>query len=117
MHELAIAESIVRIASEHAAGRPVAAVEVRVGHLRQVVPSALSFSFDLVAEGTPAEGAELVILEVEAIGRCRVCDAESRLERFPLVCRSCGSFDVDVVRGDELYVESLELEEAVAANA
>ncbi len=38
MHELSIAESVVAIACRHAAGRPVARVELKVGHLRQVVP-------------------------------------------------------------------------------
>ena len=114
MHELSIAEAIVRIASDHAAGRRVARVEVHVGHLRQVVPSALTFSFELVADGTPIEGAELVIVDVEAVGRCRTCDGETRFTQFPLVCRACGSLDVDVIEGEELYVESLELHEEVA---
>ena len=117
MHELALAESIVRIASEHAAGRRVTSVEVLVGHLRQVVPSALAFSFELVSEGTPLEGAELVIVDVEAVGRCRRCGAETRLLQFPLACGACASLDVDVVRGEELYVDSLELEEGLAASA
>ena len=117
MHELAIADSIVRIAGEHAGGRPVTRVEVRVGHLRQVVPSALAFGFELVAEGTPVEGAELVIVDVEAVGRCGTCGDETRLVEFPLACRSCGSLDVEVIQGEELYVDSLELEEALAASA
>ena len=54
MHELAIAESMVAIASNHAQGRRITLVEVKVGHLRQVVPSALHFAWDLVAAGTPA---------------------------------------------------------------
>ncbi len=111
MHELAIAESIVRIAGDHAAGRPVARIEVVVGHLRQVVPSALAFSFDLVAEGTAVEGAELAIVGVEPAGRCRACGTESRLGEFPLACGACRSLDVEVTAGHELYVDSLELEE------
>jgi Zn finger protein HypA/HybF involved in hydrogenase expression len=39
MHELAIAESVLEIACRHAAGRRVTKIELRVGHLRQVVPS------------------------------------------------------------------------------
>jgi hydrogenase nickel incorporation protein HypA/HybF len=117
VHELAIAESIVRIANGQAAGRRVVRVEVHVGHLRQVVPSALAFSFELVAEGTPVAGAELVIVDVEAIGRCRSCGVETPLVQFPLLCRSCGSFDLDVTKGEELYVDSLELEEVLAASA
>ena len=40
MHELAIAESIVGIGGRHANGRRVTKVHLKVGHLRQVVPSA-----------------------------------------------------------------------------
>jgi hydrogenase nickel incorporation protein HypA/HybF len=111
LHELAIAESVVRIASRHADGRQVTRVYLKVGHLRQVVPSALAFSFELVAQGTPVEGAELALEEVPAKGKCRACGAESRLERFPLQCAACGSFDLQIVAGEELYVESLEMEE------
>jgi hydrogenase nickel incorporation protein HypA/HybF len=84
---------------------------LKVGHLRQVVPSALSFSFDLVARGTPVEGAELALEEVPATGRCRLCGAESRLDGFPLHCGACGGFDLDLLAGEELFVESLEMEE------
>jgi hydrogenase nickel incorporation protein HypA/HybF len=113
MHELSIAASIVDIAVRHARGRPVSRVEVRVGHLRQVVPSALDFAFGLVAQGTPVEGAELVLEEVAATVRCGTCGAESRLDGFPLICR-CGSADVEIVAGQELTVESLDVEEEVA---
>jgi hydrogenase nickel incorporation protein HypA/HybF len=113
MHELAIAESIVRIASEHAGDRRVTKVELRIGHLRQVVPSALEFSFGLLAEGTPAEGAQLEIEDVPIEVRCRRCVAATRLDGFPLACAACGGVDVEVSSGEELLVESLELEDDV----
>jgi hydrogenase nickel incorporation protein HypA/HybF len=115
VHELSIADAIVRIASRHAAGRRVHTVEVKVGHLRQVVPSALDFAFGLVAQGTAVEGAELRIEEVAAAGSCRGCGAESPLDGFPFRCVSCGGLDLEVVRGEELLVESLELDEALAS--
>jgi hydrogenase nickel incorporation protein HypA/HybF len=116
LHELAIAESVVQIASRHADGRQVTKVYLKVGHLRQVVPSALAFSFELVAQGTPVEGAELEMEEIPVRGKCRECGAESRLERFPLQCGTCGGFDLQILEGEELYVESLELEEQPAEN-
>ena len=117
MHERASADSVVRSACAHAAGRTVATVELKVGHLRQVVPSALQFSFALVAEGTELEGAELAMEVVPAGGRCRACGFDGPLPAFPLQCQSCGGFDVDVLRGEELTVDALEIEdEALIGN-
>jgi hydrogenase nickel incorporation protein HypA/HybF len=112
MHELSIAQAIVDVAARHAGDARVQRVYVRVGHLRQVVPSALEFSFELCAHGTPVEGAVLELERVPAGVRCRSCDAYSEPDGFPLVCGSCAGLDVEVVQGEELQVESLELQEA-----
>lgn len=111
MHELSIAESVVRIAAEHARGRRVAAVQVKIGHLRQVVPSALEFAFELLTEGTELDRAELQIEAVAAAGVCRDCGTESELGSFPLRCPACGGLDLELTAGDELLVDSIELEE------
>ena len=112
MHELSLAEAIAAIAEEHAEGRRVAKVEVKIGHLRQVVPTALTFAFELVTQGTSIEGAELEIEDVPARVACRSCKADSQLVELPFACPSCGSVDVDVRAGDELFVEALELVES-----
>ncbi len=111
MHELSIADAVVTIASRHAAGRKVTRVDVRVGHLRQVVPDSLTFAFELITADTELEGAELVIEQVPARVRCRACAAETMLESFPAHCAACGGLDVEVNGGDELLVDSLELAE------
>jgi hydrogenase nickel incorporation protein HypA/HybF len=111
MHELSIAGAIADVAERHAAGRRVTAVSVRVGTLRQVVPSALEFAFGLLADGTELQGAELRMEVVPAGGRCRACGTEGELPAFPLRCAACGALDVDVLRGEELLVDALELEE------
>lgn len=111
MHELALADAIVTIADEHARGRRVARVELQVGRLRQVVPDALTFAFELVAEGTAAEGAELALDDVSVVVECRACGAESEPESLPLACVRCGSLETEVVRGEEFTVTALELEE------
>jgi hydrogenase nickel incorporation protein HypA/HybF len=116
MHELSIAEAIVDVATRHATGRRVRKVEVKVGHLRQVVPDSLSFAFELVTLGTTLDGAELSITQVPATGRCRECGGQSMLESFPLCCARCGGLDVNVLAGEELLVDALELEEESQTN-
>ena len=111
MHELSIAEAVVAVADRHAAGRHVVAVDVRVGALRQVVPSALEFAFELVTQGTSLEGAELRIETVPAAGRCGACGAEGRLDWFPFVCTTCGSDGLELISGEELLVEAIEVDD------
>jgi hydrogenase nickel incorporation protein HypA/HybF len=111
VHELSLAEAVVEIASRHADGRRVLKVELRVGQLRQVVPSALEFAFELLAKGTVLEGAELVMESVPAQGRCRDCGRQSTMRTFPLQCPGCGGFDLEWTGGEELLVDALELEE------
>jgi hydrogenase nickel incorporation protein HypA/HybF len=111
MHELSIAESVVEIVSRHAAGRRVERVELRIGHLRQVVPSALEFAFELLASGTCIEGAQLQIEDVPATGRCRACEVETTMRDFPLQCSGCGGLDLELLAGEELMVDALELAE------
>ena len=113
MHELSIADAILHIALDHAGEREIEAVEVKLGHLRQVVPDALAFAWTLVSEGTPAEGAELQMEIVPAAGTCRACGTETEFDGFPLACAACGSLDVELVRGEELLVDALMLKEGV----
>jgi hydrogenase nickel incorporation protein HypA/HybF len=111
MHELSIASALADIVLRHADGRRVTAVEVRVGRLRQVVPDALEFAFELVARETPLEGARLELQDVPVTVRCRGCDAESGVDGFPFACAACGDLDVEVTAGDELSVEAIEVED------
>lgn len=111
MHELSLAASIVDIAAAHAGERRVSAVYVKIGYLRQVVPTALTFGFELVAQGTVAEGARLEIESVPVEARCRRCLSGTRPESFPLLCGSCGSADLEILAGEELAVEYLDLED------
>jgi len=110
LHELSIAQAIVDVAARNAGKARVTRVYVRVGHLRQVVPSALEFSFELCAHGTVVDGAALELEQVPIGVTCRSCGLVSQPTGFPLTCGMCGGLDVDVKQGEELQVESLELE-------
>jgi hydrogenase nickel incorporation protein HypA/HybF len=115
MHELSIALSILEIAAEEAerqGGRPVAAVHVRLGPLAGVVKEALISAFDLAREDSPMGKAELVIEDVPLVVYCHACRDERTLPSVQLFsCPVCGAPTPEVVRGRELEVVALEIEE------
>ena len=111
MHELSVASAIVDTATRHADGRRVTSVQLRVGHLRQVVPESLAFYFEHVARGTPCEGARLEQEVVPAVLACDGCGYEWELDAAAFRCPLCASGSVRVAGGDELEVESIEIEE------
>jgi hydrogenase nickel incorporation protein HypA/HybF len=111
VHELSICSSIAEIAARHADGRSVERISVLIGHFRQVVPTTLTFCWELVTEGTDLSGSELEVIDVPAVIRCRACTHEHELSEPVLQCPRCSSFDVELTAGEELQVLSLDLTE------
>ena len=112
MHEMALCEAIAGVVSQHAGDRPVSRVLVRIGHLRQVVPDALTFSWELLTNVMGLEGCVLDIESVPASVSCASCGTQSTLDAPILACGACESRDVTLVTGEEFAVVSLELADA-----
>ena len=108
MHEMGITLDILDIVRERAGDRRVRRVVIEIGKLSAVLPDAVRFCFDLAAEGTPAEGAVLEILEPPGRARCRACGGEVVLDR-PFGRCSCGSTDLEWISGEELKVREMEV--------
>jgi hydrogenase nickel incorporation protein HypA/HybF len=117
VHELSMCEAIARKVADRAAGRPVTRVVVRIGHLRQVVPDAMTFSWEMLVTATVLEGAELEIEHVPATVWCAACGTTTTLDEPVLACRRCGSGDTEVRSGDELILVSFETTDEVAMPA
>lgn len=115
MHETGIAAEILNIAKREAQRRGaagIAAVTVRIGDLSGVSADALEFAFSALCAGTPADGARLRLERVPLLARCPSCRRDSApAADLILWCPDCGA-PLDVIAGQELLVESLELREA-----
>ncbi|MER5183147.1 hydrogenase maturation nickel metallochaperone HypA [Streptomyces sp. NPDC002896] len=116
MHELSLAAAVVEaaeaVALEHGAAS-VESVRLRVGELAGVVPDALRFSFELVADGTVLSGAELLIDEVRAVARCGGCESEFTVGSPPLMqCPTCARAAVELLTGRELELADVQLSQS-----
>lgn len=110
MHELSLCEAIADVVKPYADGRHVDVVRVRIGALRQVVPDSLSFCWTLVRDYEDMPDAELELEVVTAEVSCRSCGQRSTItSRWSLLCPRCESADVEVLRGDEFLVTSLDV--------
>jgi hydrogenase nickel incorporation protein HypA/HybF len=114
MHELSIASAVLNTALKHSGDRQVTLVNVRVGRLRQVVPSSLEFYFEIVARNTACDGAVLELVEIETRLQCNDCERAWS----PLIpafrCPDCESADVEVSAGEELEIDFIEVNEQEA---
>jgi hydrogenase nickel incorporation protein HypA/HybF len=114
MHELALAQAIVDTVTRHAPGRDVKRVAIRVGHLRQVVPDSLQFSWEMLVQGTDLDGCRLDIDHVPAVVVCAECGVTSVLECPIVMCPSCATRNVAIVSGDEFLIATMDVADAAA---
>lgn len=118
MHELSLCHAIAGVVTTHAAGRRVDVVRVQVGALRQVVPESLSFCWTLVRDFADMPDTELELELIAAAVSCRSCGDEADIaSRFSVACPGCGSADVDVIRGEEFLVTSIEVNDSAAVES
>jgi hydrogenase nickel incorporation protein HypA/HybF len=114
MHELGIAESILRRAGQESTrrgGLRVTKVGLRIGELSGVDPDALAFAFEALTKDTPLESVALQIDFRKRLQRCAACAREFETNMLFSECPACGSTVTHCVAGDELDISFIELEE------
>jgi hydrogenase nickel incorporation protein HypA/HybF len=120
VHELSIALSLVELAAEKAAALGdvrVEALHLRLGARSGVVKDSLLFCFELAAQGTTLEGARLEIEDVPIAALCPRCEVEREpAAPWSLSCPVCETPLPAILRGNELELAALEVEENAAAH-
>jgi hydrogenase nickel incorporation protein HypA/HybF len=112
MHEISVMQSAMDIAVEQAKAnnaQQIHRVKMRVGALSGVIPDSLEFAFDIVAQGTMAEGATLDIEFIPALCRCAACGREFEPKDFFYECPHCSALTVELLHGKELELAYLEV--------
>lgn len=112
MHEYSIVQSLLNSCEEHVVennASSVSKVVVKIGVMSGVEPDLLQTAFDTFKEATVCENAEFVINIQNVIILCTECKTEKVLQELEYKCDNCGSINVEVVDGEEMYLMQLEL--------
>ena len=112
MHEIGMAQDMQKIILEVANDgklKKVTTVNVMFGEMTHIVPDIFRSAFEEASRNSPSEGSELNIEIVPIKILCKNCLKEyniSRNDRFE--CKNCGSADIEITGGKELYIKSIE---------
>jgi hydrogenase nickel incorporation protein HypA/HybF len=112
MHEMSVCLSLLQQMETIASERNAIAVDkiyLRVGPLSGIEPALLKNAYPLAAAGTLAADAELIIDASDIVVSCTECGAESPATANRLLCSVCGDFRTQIVSGDEMILQRLEM--------
>lgn len=115
MHELAVTESVLNIATRHAQQAQavrVTAVHLVIGQLASIVDDSVQFYWDMISAETICAGAQLYFERKPATLQCLDCDRTYTLNGELIDCPSCHSARIKIISGEEFYLDSIEVEAA-----
>lgn len=113
MHELAITESILNIATEYAnrvEAKRVTHLYLTIGQLASIVDDLVQFYWDTISQGTVCEGAQLHFERIPARLTCLDCGTTYTLTDELILCPQCQRGRVKVDTGEEFRLDSIEVE-------
>jgi len=112
MHELSVTQSILEVVLSQAKAAQaikVTKINLVIGELSGVVSDCVQFYFDFLKKGNAAEEAILDFKLVPIELRCRDCQTVFHPEDA-WICPNCRGAGLDVMKGQESYIESIEVE-------
>lgn len=113
MHEYPITEQIIKIAEKHckdANASKVKKVKLVIGEYSGYVGDSVHMYFDLIAEGTLCQDAEVEIEHVKPKLKCPKCGEIFAKSMLSFACPKCGADGGPTDIGKEFYIESIEVE-------
>ncbi len=115
MHEASLILGMVPVIERHMKendGNCVTRVITRIGKMSGVEVHTFEFAFDAIKRDYPwLRDAELTINEEPILYRCDNCGEEFEVDNFEFpACPKCDSSALTLVSGEELFLESLEID-------
>ena len=113
MHEMSLCEGIRRVVDEASASPDIARVtrvRLEIGSFAGVEKRALSFAWDVVMQGSKAEGAVLEMIDLPGRATCFDCAEVVVIEDRLDPCPVCGGGRLLPEGGDEMRIKDMEVQ-------
>jgi len=101
---------IVLNQAKAAKANKVTRINLVIGELSGVVSDSVQFYFDFLKKGNATEEAILDFKLVPIELCCRDCQTTFHPDDSAWICPNCRSTGLDVIKGQESYIESIEVE-------
>ena len=112
MHELSIMQGVLDMVRDSAVQNGINRInklKLVIGSLTMIMPDSLRFAFEVLSQEEMFREAELQIEAVPAVIKCQACNGETAQEDvYCFVCSACGSNQVEVIKGREMYLDYYE---------
>ncbi|MBN1799050.1 MAG: hydrogenase maturation nickel metallochaperone HypA [Spirochaetales bacterium] len=114
MHEFGICQNIVNIACNELKKLEqknvrVLKLRVKVGSLHAIVNENLEMAYSILTKDTDLHGSRLELISIPVEAECKDCGYRSRIKDNFFVCAQCNSGNLEIIKGQELYIENLEV--------
>jgi len=112
MHEYTIVQSMLDLCEKHANGKEVEKLVVKIGKMSGIEPHFLKESFDIFKEDTLCHNATMEMELIDITIKCSDCHKEAMVDSFNFYCPYCGGGNTEVLTGQEMHIDYIEVKEA-----
>lgn len=114
MHELSVTEGLIQVVSDEVKKKnlpKVTAITIVIGDLTSIVDESIQFYFNIMTKGTVLEDAVLQFKRIAPEFVCTACGHLFTGRSIGISCPDCGGKSIVADKGQEFYIESLEVDD------
>ncbi len=110
MHEFSITQNLLDIALKNTNSKRIVHVSLLIGPFSEEREESIRFYWRDLAKGTLGEGAKIDFQYTKAEMKCLECGGTFNLESDESLCIYCHSDRLELLSGDEVRLESIDVE-------
>lgn len=110
MHEYSLTCDILKSVLEYAKDKEIKKIVLVIGEMSSVIDDSIKLYWELLAENTLAEKAQLEFRRIEGIFICRECGHSFPVKHSGFRCPKCGQQKLKIdEKSKSFYIESIEI--------